>query len=532
MKESDNKDVSNRAYRLLAPYSNTVDMAKKILLFYNGYLMASGNEKNVIDARHLNLLAYYFVFGYSYETKKKFSHCFSTDLQYVSVLDTEMKKRGILIDREGNYRTRCLCPDIENMRRLFVLEGSRDQCALVSLFYRKKNKYLCYAIIALVYIADLFICARGKIVVNTLTFVVIHLVIFGVCYRISWKSALFQSILLAAITSACEFLVIFIPYIRIIPDNTIAMTSSQSLILTFASKLLYLIGIMIISRVFCKKQKNVQATSLGLLSIPILTVIIIMLVMKVNTTSHLLSLVCFILIIMNIIIFAINQKLMIMETEKAELEAQQLKEKFDYDEYMMLKENNQQASILNHDFKEHIGALSSLIGADNETAQEYIKSICGKFSQPKFIEYSDNKILNVLLSKKKEECENQNIQFLIDPIRAELSFFNDMDIVTIFSNLINNAMESCAHSSEKKIYLNIHTENQNFIVIKIENTSDIEPIVINGRLKTHKDNAKLHGIGMNSISRALSAYNGSLDWKYNKEQKIFSTTIIIQNLTA
>lgn len=401
-----------------------------------------------------------------------------------------------------------------------------------TLFYRKRNKYLCYAIIALVYIADLFICARGKIVVNTLTFVVIHLVIFGVCYRISWKSALFQSILLAAITSACEFLVIFIPYIRIIPDNTIAMTSSQSLILTFASKLLYLIGIMIISRVFCKKQKNVQATSLGLLSIPILTVIIIMLVMKVNTTSHLLSLVCFILIIMNIIIFAINQKLMIMETEKAELEAQQLKEKFDYDEYMMLKENNQQASILNHDFKEHIGALSSLIGADNETAQEYIKSICGKFSQPKFIEYSDNKILNVLLSKKKEECENQNIQFLIDPIRAELSFFNDMDIVTIFSNLINNAMESCAHSSEKKIYLNIHTENQNFIVIKIENTSDIEPIVINGRPKTHKDNAKLHGIGMNSISRALSAYNGSLDWKYNKEQKIFSTTIIIQNLTA
>ena len=246
-----------------------------------------------------------------------------------------------------------------------------------TLFYRKRNKYLCYAIIVLVYIADLFICARGKIVVNTLTFVVIHLVIFGVCYRISWKSALFQSILLAAITSACEFLVIFIPYIRIIPDNTIAMTSSQSLILTFASKLLYLIGIMIISRVFCKKQKNVQATSLGLLSIPILTVIIIMLVMKVNTTSHLLSLVCFILIIMNIIIFAINQKLMIMETEKAELEAQQLKEKFDYDEYMMLKENNQQASILNHDFKEHIGALSSLIGADNETAQEYIKSITG-----------------------------------------------------------------------------------------------------------------------------------------------------------
>lgn len=141
MAKNETKESGNRAYRLLVPYSDTVDMAKKILLFYNGYLLASGNNKSIIDARHLNLLAYYFVFGYSHETKKKFSHCFSTDMQYVSVLDTEMKKRGILVDRDGNYRTRGLSPDIENMRRLFVVEGTREQCALVSLFYRQNNSF-------------------------------------------------------------------------------------------------------------------------------------------------------------------------------------------------------------------------------------------------------------------------------------------------------------------------------------------------------------------------------------------------------
>lgn len=139
MERSEKKEVENRAYRLVVPYSDTVDMAKKILMFYNGYLMAMGKNKSVIDARHLNLLAYYFVFGYSYDTKKKFSHCFSTDLRYVAVLDTEMKKKGILMDRDGNYRTRCLSPDIENMRRLFVLEGSKNSSALVSLFYRRKS---------------------------------------------------------------------------------------------------------------------------------------------------------------------------------------------------------------------------------------------------------------------------------------------------------------------------------------------------------------------------------------------------------
>ena len=393
-----------------------------------------------------------------------------------------------------------------------------------TLFYRKRNKYLCYAIIALVYIADLFICARGKIVVNTLTFVVIHLVIFGVCYRISWKSALFQSILLAAITSACEFLVIFIPYIRIIPDNTIAMTSSQSLILTFASKLLYLIGIMIISRVFCKKQKNVQATSLGLLSIPILTVIIIMLVMKVNTTSHLLSLVCFILIIMNIIIFAINQKLMIMETEKAELEAQQLKEKFDYDEYMMLKENNQQASILNHDFKEHIGALSSLIGADNETAQEYIKSICGKFSQPKFIEYSDNKILEALINDKLDQAKRNGIELSVKCDDTNIGILSDYDLVTILSNLIDNSIDAVNTniSEERQIILRIK-EVKNNLVIKIKNAFNNEIRYNKEELMSTKEGHS--GLGIKSVKSVVSKYQGEI--RMDITDNMFSVLIII-----
>lgn len=139
---SENKKVSNteKAYRIVLEYSDIVDMAKKILLMYNGYLTAI-NGKGSIDTRHLNLLSYYFAFGYSYETKQKFAHCFTTDLQYISVLDTEMKKRGILVDRGGNYRTRGLCSDIENMRRLFVIEGTGDKCALVSLFVRNNEIY-------------------------------------------------------------------------------------------------------------------------------------------------------------------------------------------------------------------------------------------------------------------------------------------------------------------------------------------------------------------------------------------------------
>lgn len=133
MQETENQD--NRLFRFAVPFTDSVDLARKVLLVYNGYLAASGKDCQ-IDARHMGLLSYYFVFGYSYDTKKKFSTVYGVTMQYVSVLDTEMKKRGLLVDRDGNYRSRSLSPDIENMRRLFILEGSRDMCAVVSLFYR------------------------------------------------------------------------------------------------------------------------------------------------------------------------------------------------------------------------------------------------------------------------------------------------------------------------------------------------------------------------------------------------------------
>lgn len=397
-----------------------------------------------------------------------------------------------------------------------------------TLFYRKRKKYVCYSIIAAGYIFHFAICVFRNVILNTMIALIMHIICFRSCYYISRKEAVFQSFLLDALGIAAEYVIIFIPYAGIIPNQAVIIDSEQSFILTVTSKLIYLIGIMVISRIFSDKKQRIQSVSAGLLSIPVLTVVIIILLVNINTTSNLLSLICIILIIINIIIFAVNQKIIAAEAEKNEIERQKIKDKINYDEYMMLKESQSQTAILNRDIKEHIEALSSLIGADNRAAQEYINSISGRIARSRFIEYSDNKILNILLSKKKEECQEKGIKFLIDPIQARLQFLSDMDTVAIFANLVNNAMESCIKSKDKKIYLNVHTANKNFVVINMENTSDTEPIVIKGRLKTHKEDPELHGIGMSSITRALEPYNGVLTWEYNEAEKIFSTKIIIK----
>lgn len=401
-----------------------------------------------------------------------------------------------------------------------------------TLFYRKKNKYICYLIIAVGYFVHLIGCTFGNIVFNTAIFTAVNIICFILCYHISLKNALLQSAVLVILSIMCEGLIVFIPYINIIPDTRVMITATQSMLLTLTSKSLYLIGLLIINKLFFKDKHNYGTPSPILISVPIITIIIFLLIFKTNITSNLLSIACFLLILINCIILLINKNIINKDLEIKYLKSEKDRENLLLEEHLLLKEKYEKINILHHDFKEHMNALNSLIEKDNRKAREYIKSIYKEEISSQFIEYTDNNMLNILLMKKKEECQIKNIDFNIDPIQAHMSCFNDMDIVSLFSNLLNNAIEGCINSTEKKIFLNIHTSNENFIVITLENTSDIKPMVIDGKLRTHKDNKNLHGIGMNSIRNIAKKYNGYLNWEYKQTEHIFRTNIIIQNYIA
>lgn len=395
-----------------------------------------------------------------------------------------------------------------------------------TLFYRKKNKIFCYATAALGYALHGFICMFGYWVINISVFIIVNVAIFNLCYCIKLKNALFQSIILDILSAASEIIVALTPLIGVKVSCLTEIIPMQSLLITLLSNILYLTGIMYLAYFSKSKKSSDVSPSASLLSIPIITLLIISVILNVSDYSNMASIVCFMLMVINLVVLIVNQKLVTQSMENTDLKIQTEKDRIILEQYMILKEKYEQIRIFQHDFKEHMNALSSLIDNDNIKAKEYIKSVYNEESSAQLIEYSDNKMLNVVLSQKKTQCRKNEIQFIIEPISASLAFINDMDTVSIFSNLLNNAIESCASSAKKKIYLNIYTENDNFIVIRLENSSDKEPLVIDGHLKTHKDNDKLHGIGMNSIRKALTNYNATLKWKYDAKEGYFITTII------
>ena len=69
--------------------------------------------------------------------------------------------------------------------------------------------------------------------------------------------------------------------------------------------------------------------------------------------------------------------------------------------------------------------------------------------------------------------------------------------------------------------------NNAFVVIKVDNSSDVEPMVEDGKLRTQKKDRTGHGIGMISIKQALKKYDGKIKWSFNADKRVFNTTIII-----
>lgn len=106
-------------------------------------------------------------------------------------------------------------------------------------------------------------------------------------------------------------------------------------------------------------------------------------------------------------------------------------------------------------------------------------------------------------------------------------FMKDIDIISIFSNLLNNAIEGSETSEKKLIYVNIYKMNNNFVIIKIENSCDKQPIEENGFYKTTKISQGEHGIGLKSVVNALKQYNGDLRMEYDSGEKIFSSMIMM-----
>ena len=212
------------------------------------------------------------------------------------------------------------------------------------------------------------------------------------------------------------------------------------------------------------------------------------------------------------------------ENALAKIEAQTNALQQDY--YTHVENNLKTLSILRHDFKNHLIILEGYARQqDTDKLLTYIQSIQETLAPTKLIQ-TPSALLSSLLNAKNEDCKLKGITLDFSQNFPEL-LMDDFHLVTIMSNLLDNAITAAAKCTESTItlsmiqldsYLEIRCSNPH--CEKLRPKKDIF-------LTTKEPEKEIHGLGITSMRRAVESLHGTLNINYTDET--FHVVISVPN---
>lgn len=361
----------------------------------------------------------------------------------------------------------------------------------------------------------------GNTVLFYICFTIMNLILFRLCCTVNTKTAVLQGLLVSLILLASELIVVFAD-----TDINIRLMFGQSLKFFIKSRIMYALGMLILCSLYSKKIIAIGGVSPFNVIVHSVSAAIMVITIEEAFTSRPYIMIYIMLLAINISVFAAGELSALKNKEIQTILDENQKHDAELENYKLMYEKYENTRIMRHDFKEQLSTLRALISSDSAEAKRYVEKLDSICRELDFTEYTDNKVLNILLDRKLRECHEKGINLYISSSGAHIDFLSEFDTVAIFSNLINNAMESCMLSAEKNIFVDIGTKNEGFTVIKVENNCDEPPAAVNNALISRKNDAELHGLGMKSIREALKNYGGELSWSYDTDKKFFRTVVV------
>ena len=399
----------------------------------------------------------------------------------------------------------------------------------------KVSKTTLNFISACVYAVYAIICVFSPMpMLNVVVFLVMNVTVMSLGWEKSILFNILNGIVLTAFMVFSELLVGVVFDIGV-NDLYTTFTVAESYVLLAFSKLVYFICVALLRPFMVTGIERVSLKEeLFFLILPITTCVFFnafaRIRLQVDSIGHTyLIVVSVLLITANVFVYLVYNMITDKNTKIRKLAEIEHKREIEYSSYELLKERYDDLKMMIHDFEKYCNNIEGLIETDPDKARGEIKCIRSINKTLLLVEYTNNKALNVILDQKIRECTAKEIDFKINIQHIDLSYINELDTVTIFSNLFDNAIEGCMNASIKTIELEIFMMNDSYTVIKLINICGIEPEMRDGYFVTTKKDKIDHGIGLKSVQRTLDKYGAKIKCSYEKTTKTFSAVILINN---
>ncbi len=370
-----------------------------------------------------------------------------------------------------------------------------------------------------------------NVIINTAVLLIFQLLFARLLYKLKAVFSLLYSLLFTVGVTITEISVINLLAVVFGTESKAFITNPYSyivLIVTSKSLLFVLLRIVV---AIVRKTDYKEAIKWHLLVYPaslllILTVfVIISYEVDLNDNIRILIAVSSLVLIVSVVFTSIyQQKTSEKEAELIELRTIQSEKQINNTYYELLAHQNDRLQMFVHDTKKHYHSIYSMANGNNEI-KTYIDSIVGDIDNTNNIGKTSNKLLDLIINKYIFVCRKNDLIFERQINYSDFGFIDRNDLTALFNNLLDNAVESAAKSTERKVKFEIGKINS-MIVIDLSNSCDREPNIDKNRLVSSKADKTIHGYGFKSITRTVKKYGGDIEFSYNSDEKTFNISII------
>lgn len=183
--------------------------------------------------------------------------------------------------------------------------------------------------------------------------------------------------------------------------------------------------------------------------------------------------------------------------------------------------------ILQHDLKNELLCVQNFIELNQgNKALQYIETLTNTKLNV-FHEYvkTGSELLDAMMNMKLNYAREHGIEIYCN-VAVSLNGFSESDIMILFSNAIDNAIEASLQQSQKTIIFTIENK-RNYLCISIANAIDCSVLDNNSKLQTTKKDKKYHGLGTQSMNSIVEQYDGMLE--YYEKNNMFIVNIMIKH---
>lgn len=188
---------------------------------------------------------------------------------------------------------------------------------------------------------------------------------------------------------------------------------------------------------------------------------------------------------------------------------------------------------IRHDFLNHIQVIQGLMKIGREDrAYEYVNSLTTEVETMELPVVIQNPALFILLQSKWARAQNEKVDMHLHIDDHLFKHIHTIDLIKIFSNLIDNAFDATLLGAESERFINIEASViQNKYLFKVENIGptipkdNLDKIFQAGFSTKAEKRGVPRGDGLNIVKQVVHKYGGTINVESNKNSTMFQVNI-------